>query len=115
MRCSLCDFLIIKPQTTLHHAVWYGAVQYYLRCNAVMPFCEQFWCNFCVLCGLCGLVNTPANDSTCTHTKSFHLLLIFINLHVFIFSHLTLSSKRYLTISTHLKLVEKLMLKVKMI
>ena len=41
---GLCDFLFIKPQTTLHHAVW---------CSAVMPFCRRFWCGFC------GLVNTP--------------------------------------------------------
>ena len=44
MRCGLCGFLIIKPQTALHHAVW---------CGAVMIFCERFWCGFC------GLVNTP--------------------------------------------------------
>ena len=30
-----CGFLIIKPQTTLHHAVWCGAMHYYLRCGAV--------------------------------------------------------------------------------
>ena len=45
MRCGLCGFLIIKPQTALHHAVW---------CGAVMPFCGRF------CCGLCGLVNTPS-------------------------------------------------------
>ena len=22
-------------------------VHYYLRCGAVMPFCERFWCGFC--------------------------------------------------------------------
>ena len=27
MRCGLCGFLIIKPQTTLHHAVWCGAMR----------------------------------------------------------------------------------------
>ena len=48
MQCSLCGFLIIKPQTSLHHVVWCGAVQYYLRCNAIMPFCEWFWCGFAV-------------------------------------------------------------------
>ena len=57
--CGLCGFLIIKPQIALHHAVWCGAVQYYLRCGAVMPFCGRFWCGFCGLCSLCGLVNTP--------------------------------------------------------
>ena len=50
MRCSLCDFLIIKSQTALHHAVWCGAVHYYLQYGAVMLFCGWFWC---------GLVNTP--------------------------------------------------------
>ena len=33
MRCSLCNFLIIKPQTTLHYAIQYtitcGGVQLY--------------------------------------------------------------------------------------
>ena len=58
MWCGLCGFLIIKPQTALHHAVWCGAVQYYLRCVAIMPFCGRFWCSFCGLYGLCGLVNT---------------------------------------------------------
>ena len=53
MRCNLCGFLIIKPQITLHHAVWCGAVHCYLRCCTVMPFCRRFWC------GLCGLVSTP--------------------------------------------------------
>ena len=33
MRCGLCGFLIIKPQTALHHAMWRDAVQYYLRCG----------------------------------------------------------------------------------
>ena len=50
-----CGFLIIKPQTALHHAVWCSAVQYYLWYGAVMSFCGWFWCGFC---GLCGLVNT---------------------------------------------------------
>ena len=27
MQCSLCGFLIIKPQNALHHAVWCGAVR----------------------------------------------------------------------------------------
>ena len=27
MRYGLCGFLILKPQTALHHAVWCGAVQ----------------------------------------------------------------------------------------
>ena len=33
MWCGLCDFLIIKPQTALHHAVWCDTVHYYLRCG----------------------------------------------------------------------------------
>ena len=60
MRCSLCGFLIIKPQTALHHVVWCSAVHYYLRCGVVMPFCRQFWCSFCGLCDFYGLVNTPS-------------------------------------------------------
>ena len=62
MRCGLCGFLILKLQTTLHHAVWCSAVHYYLRCGVVMPFCGWFWCGFCGLCGLCDLVNTPSNN-----------------------------------------------------
>ena len=31
MWCGLCGFLIIKPQTALHHAVWCSAVHYYLQ------------------------------------------------------------------------------------
>ena len=54
-----CGFLIIKPQITLHHAVWCSAVHCYLRCGAVIPFCERFWCDFCSLCSLCSLVNIP--------------------------------------------------------
>ena len=42
MRCGLCGFLIIKPQTALHHAVWCSAVHNYLRCGAVIPFCRRF-------------------------------------------------------------------------
>ena len=57
MKCGLCDFLIIKQQTALHHAVWCGAVHCYLWCGAVMSFYGQFWCGFY---GLCGLVNTPS-------------------------------------------------------
>ena len=70
MRCGLCGFLIIKPQTALHHAVRCGAVQYYLQCGAVMPFCRQFWCDFCGLCSLCGLVNTPMYEPAyfCCHS-----------------------------------------------
>ena len=52
MRCGLCDFLIIKPQIVLHHAVRYATVHYYLQCGTVMLFCRQFWC------GLYDLVNT---------------------------------------------------------
>ena len=64
MGFGLCGFLIIKPQTALHHALWCSAVQDYLRCGAVMPFCRQFWCSFYGLCGLCGLVNTPNHKSS---------------------------------------------------
>ena len=59
MQYGLCGFLIIKPQTALHHAVWCDAVHYYLRYSAVMPFCRRFWCGFC---GLYGLVNTPKDN-----------------------------------------------------
>ena len=58
MRCGLYGFLIIKPQTTLQHAVWCGTVHYYLRCGTVVSFCGQFWYGFC------GLVNTPTFDIT---------------------------------------------------
>ena len=27
MQCGLCSFLIIKPQTALHHVVWCDAVR----------------------------------------------------------------------------------------
>ena len=33
MRCGLCGFLTIKPQTTLHHAVWCGALLLAVRCG----------------------------------------------------------------------------------
>ena len=33
MRCGLCGFLIIKPQTTLHYAC--GAVRCNITCGAV--------------------------------------------------------------------------------
>ena len=35
MQCSLCDFLIIEPQTALYHVVWCGAVQCTITCGAV--------------------------------------------------------------------------------
>ena len=57
MRCGLCGFLIIKPQTTLHYAVRCDVVHFYLRCGAVMPFYGQFWCSFC------DLMNTPTDDA----------------------------------------------------
>ena len=64
MRFSLYGFLITKPQTALHHAVWCSAVQDYLWCGAIMPFCRQFWYSFCGLYGLYGLVNTPNHKSS---------------------------------------------------
>ena len=45
MRCGLCGFLIIKPQTALHHAVRCN-----ITCGAVIPLCGRF---------SCGLVDTP--------------------------------------------------------
>ena len=36
--------------------MWCSAVHYYLRCGAVMLFCERFWCGFC------GLMNTPSEN-----------------------------------------------------
>ena len=33
MRCGLCGFLIIKPQTALHHVVWCSTMHCYLRCD----------------------------------------------------------------------------------
>ena len=65
MLFGLCGFLIIKPQTTLHYAVWCGAlVHCYLRCSVIMLFCGQFWCDFCNLCSLYGLVNTSKSVHT---------------------------------------------------
>ena len=61
MRCGLCGFLIIKPQTALHHAMWCDAMHCYLQYGAVMPFCGRFLYNFYGLCGLYDLVNTPTN------------------------------------------------------
>ena len=37
MQCSLCGFLIIKPQTTLYHAV---------RCTVT---CGMVWCGYAIL------------------------------------------------------------------
>ena len=48
MRCGLYGFLIIKPQTALHHVMQCGAVHYYLWCGAVMPFCDS-------LCAVCAV------------------------------------------------------------
>ena len=64
MRCGLCGFLIIKPQTALHHAMW---------CGAIMLFCGRFWCDFC---GLCGLVNTPSNYHEICAFKSYGICYI---------------------------------------
>ena len=69
MRCGLCGFLIIKPQTALHHAMWCDAMHCYLQYDAVMPFCGRFWCSFC---SLCGLMNT---------TKYSTYLNTFINIY----------------------------------
>ena len=35
MRCGLCSFLIIKPQTALHHVVWCDAMRCIITCDAV--------------------------------------------------------------------------------
>ena len=51
MQDSLCNFLIIKSQTALYHAI-----QCTITCDAVIPFCRQLWCKFY---NLCGLVNIP--------------------------------------------------------
>ena len=48
MWCGLYGFLIIKPQTALHHVMQCGAVHYYLRCDAIMPFCDG-------LCAVCAV------------------------------------------------------------
>ena len=66
MRCNLCGFLIIKPQTTLHRMVQCGAVHCYLRCNVVQytvtcgaVHCYlrcgaviSFYRQFCVICAV---------------------------------------------------------------
>ena len=53
MRCGLCGFLIIKPQTTLHHAMWCDAVRCTVR---LCYFAGDFG-------GLSGLVNTPSYNT----------------------------------------------------
>ena len=65
VRCSLCGFLIIKLQTALHHAMCCGAVQDYLQCDAVMPSCRRFWCDFCSLVYI--HIQTQTNIHTHTH------------------------------------------------
>ena len=72
MRCGLCDFLIIKPQTTLHHTVWCN-----ITCDAVMPFYGRFWCDFCSLCGLCSLVNTPSCSGFLFLFLRYTLVIVF--------------------------------------
>ena len=61
MQCGLCGFLIIKPQTTQHHAV-----RCTVTCGAMQlcHFVGSFGAVFCGLCGLCGLVNTPSSNLT---------------------------------------------------
>ena len=53
-------FVRFSYYKTVNRTVPCGVVHYYLRCGAVMPFCERFWCGFCGLCDLCGLVNIPS-------------------------------------------------------
>ena len=48
-----CGFLIIKPQTALHHAVW------------LYHFVGSFY-------DLCGLVNTPNHKFTCFSSRSIY-------------------------------------------
>ena len=59
MRCGLCRFLIIKPLTALHHAVWCGvlllAVQWLCHFTGDFGVTFTIWCNFY---GLCSLMNT---------------------------------------------------------
>ena len=46
-------FVLFSYYKTANRTAPCGAVHYYLRCSAVMPFCGRFWCVFC------SLVNTP--------------------------------------------------------
>ena len=33
MQCDLWSFLIMKPQTALHHVVWYSALLHVVQCD----------------------------------------------------------------------------------
>ena len=55
--------------------VWCNAVQYYLRCDAVMPFYKWFWYDFYGLYGLRSLVNTPTFIYACVCTLLFFTAL----------------------------------------
>ena len=60
MRCGLCGFLIIKPQTALHRAMWSGAVQfmrfsYYKTANRTAP-CDVERCGAVQCTITCGAV-----------------------------------------------------------
>ena len=64
MRCGLCGFLIIKPQTALHHVVWCSAVHYYLQAVLVrflwfVQFSYYKTVNHTAPCGVvrCGAVH----------------------------------------------------------
>ena len=73
--CSLCSFLIIKLQTTLHHVVWCGVVHCYLRCGVIMPFFGRFWYSFC------GLVHTPMCIRNCCQKLT---MIIYIYIYIYV-------------------------------
>ena len=43
MRCGLCGFLIIKPQTALHHVVWCGALLFAVQCGYAILGAVLVW------------------------------------------------------------------------
>ena len=51
--CGLYGFLIIKPQTALHHAVWCGVVRCKITCGAVQLY--HFADGFDVVFAVCAV------------------------------------------------------------
>ena len=69
MRCSLCGFYIIKPQTALHHAV-----QCTVTCGAVRLY--HFTGGFGVVFAVCTvLVNTPCACLEGELILNFHFIV----------------------------------------
>ena len=56
----------------------WDVVHYYLQCNAVMPFCEWFWCDFCGLCGLVNLSSIELGHFFFFFNKITYLIVFYI-------------------------------------